>query len=329
MNFLNNIDFKNHDGVNLPMINDFMRNQFYNCVLLNNVRDQHCMDIGFGTGLLSLLALKHGAASVLAYESDPDRYQLGVEVIRLLKLQNKITLVNQRYTHDCGLDMIDVVISETVDSNLWYEGLYKSIPRHLGKVFLPGHYFLEIHAVPISTSFARGLMQYQTESNQFAPGIDMQEQFVSCINLMLAKKYQLPIKSRRTSNLEPGIHTVETSHTVWGQNAYARAIQNGSCVAKYTLDANTLKVITETTNTPATIKPIDFDCRQHELVIKTDQWQDQTVLIVPRAGMQHHTNKLYLDTGHWGTTKNPIIIHCPQKPLVVTHRFTSGAINYN
>ena len=327
--FLDNIDFKNHDGVALPIINDFMRNQFYDCILLGKVRNQRCMDIGFGTGLLSLLALKHGASSILAYESDLDRYHLGSQIIQLLKLQDQITLLNERYTHDRGLDKIDVIITETVDGNLWYEGLYKSFPRHIGKMFLPGQYFLEIHAVPISTSFARGLMQYQTDCDQFAPGIDLHEHFVACINLMLAKKYIQPIKSQNKVDIAPGIHMVEMSHTVWGQNAYARAIQNGSCVAKYTLDANTLHITTETVDTPIVIKPIDFDCRQHELVINTRQWQNQTVLIVPRAGMQHHTSKLYLDTGHWGTTKYPIILHYPQKPLTVTHRFTSGAINYN
>ena len=29
VDFLNSIDWNNHDGVNLPMLNDFMRNQFY------------------------------------------------------------------------------------------------------------------------------------------------------------------------------------------------------------------------------------------------------------------------------------------------------------
>ena len=43
------------------------------------------LEIGFGTGFLSMLALKHGARSIVAYESDINRYQLGCEVIKILK----------------------------------------------------------------------------------------------------------------------------------------------------------------------------------------------------------------------------------------------------
>jgi predicted RNA methylase len=96
MDFLDRVDFENHDGVYLSMLNDVARNQFYDQIL-TEVYDQHCVEIGFGTGLLSMLALKHGARSIVAYESDPDRYRLGCEVIKLLGLQDRITLINQRY----------------------------------------------------------------------------------------------------------------------------------------------------------------------------------------------------------------------------------------
>ena len=90
MEFLKRIDWHNHDGVNLGMINDFMRNQFYDRILSRYVRDQQCTDIGFGTGLLSMLALKHGAKHIRAFESDPDRFQLGCEIISRLGLHDQI-----------------------------------------------------------------------------------------------------------------------------------------------------------------------------------------------------------------------------------------------
>mgnify|MGYP000270922000 CR=1 FL=1 len=68
MSFLSRIDWHNHDGVNLGMINDFMRNQFYDRILSRYVANQRCTDIGFGTGLLTMLALKHGAEHVQAFE---------------------------------------------------------------------------------------------------------------------------------------------------------------------------------------------------------------------------------------------------------------------
>jgi predicted RNA methylase len=60
MDFLDRVDFENHDGVYLSMLNDVARNHFYDQIL-TEVRNQHCVEIGFGTGLLSMLALKHGA----------------------------------------------------------------------------------------------------------------------------------------------------------------------------------------------------------------------------------------------------------------------------
>jgi hypothetical protein len=326
--FLQRINFKNHDGVGRPMINDFMRNQFYERVLRNTVHNQRCLDIGFGTGLLSMLALKHGARHIEAYESDTDRYQLGCKIIDMLKLKDQITLINQRYTHTIGLDNIDVVITETVNNNLWWEGVFNSFPRQPGKNFVPGQYFLEIHAMPIPKSFAVGLTQHAPIAEEFAPGIDLDHRFVACVNLLTAKKNKTPIKAKRKINLTPGINALEKLSTVWGQNAFARAVLAGQCVAKYTIDAGQSTINTTVFDVTTTV-PIDFDARQHQMRIDTQGWQDQTVLIVPRAGMQHGDHKLYLDTGHWGTTQDPVILHQPQHTLTVTHRLTSGAIHYN
>jgi hypothetical protein len=182
MDFLNRVDFENHDGVYLSMLNDISRNQFYDQIL-TEVHDQHCVEIGFGTGLLSMLALKHGARSIVAYESDPDRYRLGCEVIRVLKLQDRITLINRRYDHTCEHGQT-IVFTETVDDNIWGEGLYNSLPRQPGQQFLPGQYFLEIYAVPISADIASSLIQAH-EKNYFSPGVDIDSRFVSYVNLLL------------------------------------------------------------------------------------------------------------------------------------------------
>lgn len=320
MDFLNNIDFKNHDGVNLAMINDFMRNQFYDRVLTHRVHNQQCMDIGFGTGLLSVLALKHGAKHITAYESDYDRYQLGCKMLDMLQLTDQITLLNQRYTHDMGLSGIDVVFTETVNGNLWWEGLYNSVPRHPGAKFLPGQYFLEIHAQPIPESFALGLIEFCEDQYRFAPGIDMDDQFVSAVNFMVCKKYNLPIRSRQHVELNQGIVSFTRQHsTVWGWIPFQRAVTQGHCVDQYVFDIETSKINNQ---------DIDFDRHEYTMYIDTSKWRNQTVLIVPRAGMQHRVDRMYLDTGHWGPTEDPIILHRPQGTLVITHNLQNGKITY-
>ena len=298
MDFLDRVDFENHDGVYLSMLNDVSRNHFYDQVL-TEVRDHDCVEIGFGTGLLSMLALKHGARSIVAYESDPDRYRLGCEVIKVLKLQDRVTLINQRYDHTCKHDQT-VVFTETVDDNIWGEGLYNSLPRQSGKRFLPGQYFLEIYAIPISANTASSLIQAH-EKNYFSPGVDIDSQFVSYVNLLLSKKYKKSIKSK--VGLPLGLTELTTMPT------YVDWATNNTYAGRYVVDANA-QFVNESVR---------------RLQVNTDK---QPVLIVPRAGMQHGSDRLYLDTGHWKLPANPAVINAPNSQVMVEHDLHTGKISY-
>ena len=79
-NILKQVDFFNDDGIYLPMINDAYRNIFYKGAI-QECKDQHCIDVGFGTGLLSFAALDSGAKSVIAYEVDTKRFEIGKHII--------------------------------------------------------------------------------------------------------------------------------------------------------------------------------------------------------------------------------------------------------
>jgi predicted RNA methylase len=106
------IDWQNDDGVNLPMICDFMRNQFYEDIIANNVQGKTVLDVGFGTGLLSIIALKHGAKQVIAYERNKARYELGLDIIERCNLQDKIKLLNKKFRAPCISDhSIDVIVT--------------------------------------------------------------------------------------------------------------------------------------------------------------------------------------------------------------------------
>ena len=49
-----------------PMVFDKSRNQFY-WELLKQCKDQICIEVGFGTGILTLMALERGAKFIHAY----------------------------------------------------------------------------------------------------------------------------------------------------------------------------------------------------------------------------------------------------------------------
>lgn len=322
MTFLENIDFYNHDGVNRGMINDFMRNQFYENIIADNVKDQHCIDIGFGTGLLSIIALKHGAKHITAFEADQNRYQLGLTVINQLKLNDKITLINDYFTHS-NLDhfsKVSVIFSETVNGNLWQEGLLKSLPRKPGINFLPGEYFLEIYALKIPEIFSQGLINFY-ENQGFTPGVDIDPEFVQLINTLGFPNHQL--KSQKSLNeiniVNPG------QDTEWGWIPYLRlGISCGKLISGYSINA----IQSTTTFVHGPTIPTDLDRQFIECSVNTQNWNNQCTLLIPRAGMKHNEHKLYLDTGHWGPTQFPAILKNPTKNIKVEHNLISGDINF-
>jgi hypothetical protein len=325
VDFLNSIDWNNHDGVNLPMINDFMRNQFYDNVLQDNVKDKHCLDIGFGTGLLTILALKHGAKFITAYESDRNRYLLGCEIIKRLRLENKITLIHQRYNcNEFDRHNADVIFSETVNGGLWNEGLWESLPRHVGVQFLPGKYYLDILAVEISESFATGLINKIDNQQYFSPGVDMDPLFIECVNSLSNRKNNANI------NLcADGITQLSNIDTVWGRMPYMRlAAYNGKSMAGYTIDAieNTI-TITDRMGTSSAL--INFATREFQMHIDTSEWTNKCMLLIPRVGMKHGNENLILDTGHWGPTEYPVVIKNTQNSTIkISHNILSGIITY-
>ena len=298
MEFLKRIDFDNHDGVYLPMLNDVLRNQFYDQVLAET-HNQYCIEIGFGTGLLSMLAIKHGARHVTAYESDPARFELGCKIIQLLNLEHKITLKNQRFDYNrIGTGL--TIFTETVDDNIWGEGLFNSLPRGPVQKFLPGEYFLEIHAVPLSVEIAQCLT-HPKEEKHFAPAVDVDTKFVSCVNLLLAKKYNQPLKPK--IQLSTGITELQNDKNL------IKFISSDTCAGGYTVDTNAAFV----ENSVYTI-----DIATHS----------QPVLIIPRAGLRHRNHVLYLDTGHWDVCKNPVIVNQPHSTVTTSHDVHTGKITY-
>lgn len=327
IDFLKNIDFYNHDGVNLPMINDFMRNQFYEAIFKERVAGQNCIDIGFGTGLLSILAIKHGAQKITAYESDLNRFYLGQTIIKQLGLENQIKLIHGRYNHSMlsSHENVTTVFSEIVNGNLWNEGLIDSIPRSPGTKFLPGQYFIEIYACAIPDSFAQGILSPAVGERGFNPGIDLDPAFIRCVNQLGFPGYtKEPIVA--TENKITVINS--NFESVWGWIPYMRlAEQNGKLVAGYKIDAET-NTTTVTDSNGTTTTNIDFTSITQELMLDTSMWKNQSVVLVPRAGMQHGDHRLFLDTGHWGPTQYPAVLQHPTSPINISQNFYSGLIEY-
>ena len=125
------------------MILDAKRNRFYDNILQENAKDRCCVEIGFGTGILSILALKHGAKHVLAFETDYRRFLLGQQIIERLNLQDRVELVHEKFhknmTEKVGSKL---VFHEIVNPTIWSEGLYHCMNTQYDMI--PHEYHFEI-----------------------------------------------------------------------------------------------------------------------------------------------------------------------------------------
>ena len=105
------------------MIFDKPRNQWY-WELLKQSKNKVCVDVGFGTGILTLIALHHGAKHVYAYEKDPSAFELGKYIIEELGFSDRVTFVNENYTSKDHRHLdIELIFHEIIGRNIWKEGI--------------------------------------------------------------------------------------------------------------------------------------------------------------------------------------------------------------
>jgi hypothetical protein len=228
---------------------------------------------------------------------------LGVEIIRRLDLGSQIELINDRYDHNHT--PTSITFSETVNGNLWWEGLWNSLPVGAETKFLPGEYFLELWATVVPDAFAQGLTKIGQTQQYFSPGVELDYKFIDVVNSF--RNAQSPMAQSLPNGI---VHFERQQETDWGWIPYMRAVQAGSVIARYSA-SNTSNI------------------EEFVLEVDTQPWKNQTVLIVPRMGMQQDTDRLYLDTGHWGPGENPVLLVCPQQRLVVKHSVKTGIITYS
>ncbi|WP_165322601.1 50S ribosomal protein L11 methyltransferase [Rhizorhabdus phycosphaerae] len=105
------------------LVRDSKRNQAYEAALRRVVGpDSLVLDIGAGTGLLSLLALRAGAGRVVACEMNPAVARMAMAIARANGVEDRLTIVPKNSAElILGEDVerpVDVIVSEIVDNML-------------------------------------------------------------------------------------------------------------------------------------------------------------------------------------------------------------------
>uniref|UniRef100_M3XGP2 Protein arginine methyltransferase 9 n=1 Tax=Latimeria chalumnae TaxID=7897 RepID=M3XGP2_LATCH len=125
------------------MLNDSKRNWMYQRAIQKAVFDGHntVLDIGAGTGILSMFAKKAGAGHVYACELSKTMYELACEVITANDLEGEIQLLHMK-SLDMEIpkdipDRVSLVVTETVDAGLFGEGIVESLIHAWKHLLLP------------------------------------------------------------------------------------------------------------------------------------------------------------------------------------------------
>uniref|UniRef100_A0A8D0FE44 type I protein arginine methyltransferase n=1 Tax=Strix occidentalis caurina TaxID=311401 RepID=A0A8D0FE44_STROC len=119
-----------HYGIHEEMLKDKVRTEGYRDFIYQNphiFKDKVVLDVGCGTGILSMFAAKAGAKKVIGVDQSEIVYQ-AMDIIRLNKLENIVTLVKGRIEEvDLPLEKVDVIISEWMGYFLLFESMLDSV----------------------------------------------------------------------------------------------------------------------------------------------------------------------------------------------------------
>jgi len=119
-----------HFGIHEEMLKDEVRTKSYRNAILNNkhlFRDKIVLDVGCGTGILSLFAAKSGAKKVFAIDASDIATQ-AKQIVEDNKLSDVITVIKGKMEEvELPVDKVDIIISEWMGYCLLYESMLQTV----------------------------------------------------------------------------------------------------------------------------------------------------------------------------------------------------------
>uniref|UniRef100_A0A8C0HB70 Protein arginine N-methyltransferase 3 n=1 Tax=Chelonoidis abingdonii TaxID=106734 RepID=A0A8C0HB70_CHEAB len=119
-----------HYGIHEEMLKDKVRTESYRDFIYKNphiFKGKVVLDVGCGTGILSMFAAKAGAKKVIGVDQSEIVYQ-AMDIIRLNNLEDTITLVKGRIEEvDLPVEKVDIIISEWMGYFLLFESMLDSV----------------------------------------------------------------------------------------------------------------------------------------------------------------------------------------------------------
>jgi predicted RNA methylase len=124
-------------AVHQIMLQDQARNEAYWAALRAHAKGKVVLDVGSGTGFLSILAARAGAAHVYAVEASA-MAEISKDIIEDNMLSDAITVIAGRI-EDVSLPcMVDIIVSEWMGFYLVHESMMRSVLIARDRFLKPG-----------------------------------------------------------------------------------------------------------------------------------------------------------------------------------------------
>ncbi|XP_013182940.1 protein arginine N-methyltransferase 1 [Amyelois transitella] len=118
-----------HFGIHYDMLSDKVRTESYRDAILNNketFNDKVVLDLGCGTGILSMFCATAGAKKVYALDQSEVIYH-AMDIIRENNLQHVIKTIKGRLENTKLEEKVDIIVSEWMGYFLLFEGMLDSV----------------------------------------------------------------------------------------------------------------------------------------------------------------------------------------------------------
>ncbi|XP_047987741.1 protein arginine N-methyltransferase 1 [Leguminivora glycinivorella] len=118
-----------HFGIHYDMLSDKVRTESYRNAILNNketMKDKIVLDLGCGTGILSMFSATAGAKKVYALDQSEVVYH-AMDIIRENNLHETIKVVKGRLENTKLDEKVDIIVSEWMGYFLLFEGMLDSV----------------------------------------------------------------------------------------------------------------------------------------------------------------------------------------------------------